>query len=242
LKIDTGGFKILLFDIETAPHLTYNWGKYEQDALSFKKYGHMLCYSYKWLGEKKTHSVGLNTMSESKLVKSLYDLFNKADIIIAHNGDSFDVKMANQYFIKEGLKPNNNYKTIDTKKLAKQQFKFVSNKLDDLGDYLGIGRKLQTGGFDLWLGCMEGDKKSWSKMLKYNEQDVVLLEKVYLKLRPWCKHPNLNLISNKNRCEVCQGTLQPRGYQYNVRNRYHRYQCKECGHSQKGELVKFKVL
>ena len=242
-KIDTGEFKILLLDIETKPHLGYVWQKYDQNVIAFKEYGSLLSYSYKWLGEDKVYAVGLNTKTPRQLIHSLYCLFNEAEIIIAHNGDSFDIKMANQYFIREGFNPPHTYKTIDTKKLAKEKFRFVSNKLDDLGDYLGLGRKVQTGGFELWLGCMKNEKASWKLMLDYNKQDVLLLEKVYMRLRPWCKHPNLNLNKGINKCPVCQSNkLQSRGFQFNATNKYHRYQCMECGKWSRGDVEKIGVI
>jgi uncharacterized protein YprB with RNaseH-like and TPR domain len=241
-KIDTGEFKVLLLDIETTPHTAFVWEKWETNVIAFKDYGSLLCYSYKWLGEKETHVVGLNTMKPRALIHSLYCLFNEAEIIVAHNGDSFDIKMANQYFIKEGFSPPHNYKTIDTKKLAKEKFRFVSNKLDDLGDYLGLGRKIQTGGFDLWQGCMNGDRKAWKKMLEYNKQDVDLLEKIYMKLRPWCRHPNLNVKKGINKCPVCQSNrLHSRGLQINGLQRYKRYQCQDCGRWSRGEIDKTKI-
>lgn len=242
-KIDTGDFKILLFDIETTPHLSYTWGKYEQNVIAFKEYGDLLCYSYKWLGEDKIHAVGLNTMTKRQLIHSLWCLFNEAEIIIAHNGDSFDIKMANQYFIRAGLKPPETYKTIDTKKLAKKTFRFVSNKLDDLGDYLGIGRKINTGGFELWKGCMENNRDAWKQMLAYNKRDVALLEKVYLLLRAWSPHPNLNLKNCVNKCPVCQSNnLECRGFSYKIAGKYQRYQCRDCGRWSLGEKVKEHVI
>jgi len=229
-KIDTGGLKVLLYDIETTPNLSYVWGQWEQNVIAHKEEGKLLCYAYKWLGEKKTYAVGLNTKKYHALVSSLHDLFSEADIIIAHNGDQFDIKMSNRFFLKEGLKPPHQYKTIDTKKLAKSKFKFNSNKLNDLGEYLELGKKINTGGFELWQGCMSGDRQSWKKMLAYNVQDVVLLEKVYLTLRPWCKHPNLNAMNGYNKCSVCQSNhVQHRGFGMNSSGKYQRFQCMSCG-------------
>lgn len=173
--------KILLFDIETSPNLGYVWGKWEQDVVSFKEYWYIICFSYKWLNEKETHVVALpdfktykkDKTDDAELCKKLWELFNEADVIIAHNGDQFDIKKSNARFIKHHFDPPSFYKTIDTKKVAKKYFKFDSNKLDDLGDYFKIGRKLQTGGFNLWLGCLSNDKKSWNIMKEYNKQDTM---------------------------------------------------------------------
>ncbi len=218
--------KILLFDIETAPNLGYIWGKYEQDVLDYVEEGYMLCFAYKWLGEKDTICLRAKG-NRTKLVKALWKLFNEADVIIAHHGDQFDIKKANAYFAKAGLPPPSPYKTVDTKKVAKRYFKFNSNKLDDLGNYLGLGRKLQTGGFELWKGCMRNDKKSWAKMMEYNCQDVILLEEVYIKLLPWItNHPDRG---QNLECPNCKGKTERRGFSITRIGRKQRYQCQECG-------------
>lgn len=225
--------KILVFDIETTPNLGYVWGKYEQNVLEYQQEWTMLCFAYKWLGERKTIAVGQNKFSEEILVRRLHSLFEEADVVIAHNGNSFDVKMCNAKFIEFGLDPPSFYKTIDTKLVAKRYFRFNSNKLDDLGIKLGLGRKLQTGGFELWMGCMRGDKAAWAKMLKYNIQDVVLLEKIYLKMRPWMdNHPAMNVLLDKpDACPKCGGgPLHRRGSRkYNKTTVVQRFQCQNCG-------------
>ncbi len=133
--------RVLIFDIESAPNLGYIWGKYEQDVLSYVKEWYMLSFAFKWLGEEKTHVFGLpqyplykkDKMNDKQLVESLWKLFDEADIIIAHNGNSFDIKKSNARFIFHGMKPPSPYKSIDTKLVAKRSFNFNSNKLDDLG-------------------------------------------------------------------------------------------------------------
>lgn len=235
------GGRVLLYDLETGPNLAYVWGKYQQDVIAFKEEWELLSFSWKWLGEKQTHALGRNTLTEKQLVTKLHELFAEADITIAHNGDQFDVRKANAKFIQFGLLPPAPYKTIDTKKVARRYFAFNSNKLDDLGRILGLGRKVQTGGFDLWLGCMAGNKAAWAKMLRYNKQDVRLLEAIYLRLRPWMEtHPPLGLMNGwTDACDACgRKDFERRGYRYTNKRRYARIRCKSCGHWQKGELVK----
>jgi DNA polymerase elongation subunit (family B) len=224
--------KILLFDIESQPILGYTWGMYEQNVLKVVEPWKMLCFAYKWLGEKKTHVVSLPMVKgEKELIKELHKLFVEADIIVGHNGDNFDIKKSNAKFIEYNLTPPDPYKTIDTLKIARRFFKFDSNKLDSLGEQLGVGRKLKTGGFDLWTGCMSGDEKSWRLMQKYNKMDVILLEKVYLKLRPWIQnHVNLNVYTGeKTNCPSCGSkNIQRRGFSYNATGKQQRWQCMEC--------------
>jgi len=243
--VSTGGLRVLLFDIETAPNLAYVWGKYEQDVLAYKKELYMLSFSYKWLGTNTVYAHSLpeykiykkDRENDVELIQDLWKLFDEADIIIAHNGDKFDIRMANSFFAFHGMKPPAPYKTVDTLKVARAKFKFNSNKLNDLGEYLKLGSKVETGGFKLWTGCLANDKESWRLMVKYNKQDVVLLEKVYLTLRPWMtNHPNLNINYETNLCPVCgSDKMQCRGFGYTLIGKYQRYQCQKCGKWSRGK-------
>jgi uncharacterized protein YprB with RNaseH-like and TPR domain len=161
---------------------------YEQNVLGFVKEWELLTFAYKWLGEKEVHIVSRRhpkTSTDKAMARALKDVLEQADIVVAHNGMSFDDKKSNAKFIQHGLGPVKPFIAIDTKRVAKQSFMFNSNSLDNLGNLLGVGRKLKHNGFALWEGCMAGDKKSFETMEKYNVQDVLLLERVYRKFEPW---------------------------------------------------------
>lgn len=224
--------RVLLYDLETGPNLAYVWGKYQQDVIRFQSEWQLLSFAYKWLGEKSVKAEAQDTQTEEELVAKLHSLLDEADIVIAHNGDQFDQRMANAKFIEFEMDPPSPYRSVDTKKVARRYFRFTSNKLDDLGDKLGLGRKAQTGGFDTWLGCMEGNQTAWNKMKRYNKQDVALLEKIYLRLRPWTEnHPNVAVIANEpDGCPKCgSDELQKRGTRQTNTQTYQRYQCQGCG-------------
>ena len=224
--------RILLFDIETTAILARVWGLYEQNAVDVEKDWYMLSFAYKWL-DSNVHVIGLpdfpiykkDPENDRDLIKKLWELFNQADIIVAHNGNAFDIKKSNARFIHHQLSPPAPYKTIDTLLMARKHFNFSSNKLDDLGKYLGIGRKVETGGYSLWRDCLRGDKRAWKKMKEYNSYDVVLLEQVYLKLMPWSKE----VATNTDNCPKCSGDLTRRGYRLTIGYKYQRYQCNNCG-------------
>lgn len=234
---------ILLLDIETAPILAYVWGLWENNvSLSqIKRDWYMLSWAAKWLGEKEVLCDALpyhasyqagNREDDRDIISSLRDLLDAADIVIAHNGNRFDLAKLNAKCLQYGLPPPSPYRKIDTLVEAKRHFKLTSNKLDYIADLLGEGRKIKTD-FDLWIGCMEGDEGSWMRMIKYNKRDVVLLEKVYLKMRPWMRtHPNLGVFleGDKPACPICGGShLQRRGYVTTNLSRYQRFQCQDCG-------------
>lgn len=225
--------KILIYDLETSPNLGWVWQKYEQNVLAYEKEWQILCFAYKWLGEKKTHSVAIpdfKCKTDEKVVKELWKLFDEADIILAHNNNKFDQKKATARFIYYKLPPPAPYKAIDTLQAIKRVASFNSHKLDDLGKLLGEGKKLKTD-FSLWLGCMNNDPKAWKKMTAYNRQDVKLLERIYLRIRPYIKsHPNLGIYQNEVVCPRCGSKdINFRGYQTNQTTKYHRFVCKSCG-------------
>ena len=229
--------KVLLIDIETAPSLGWVWEKYETNVIDFKSDWYILSFGYKWLGEDQTKVVGLvdfprydrDRENDKQLMKQLWKLLDEADIVIGHNLDKFDIKKINTRFLTHGLNPPTPYKTVDTLKIARSNFAFDSNKLDDLGRYLGIGRKLPNTGFYLWRGCMIGDRESWAKMKQYNGQDVQLLEKVYNLLFPWDKkHPAVNL-GQRDTCPKCGSqNVQKRGFNFTLLSQSQRYVCLSC--------------
>jgi len=233
--------RILLFDIETQANKIYAWGKYEQNAIAYAQHWYMISFAWKWLDEKQVYVKALpdypklyksDPTNDNNLVNDLWKLFDEADVVMGHNAKKFDVKKTNARFIKHEMKPPSPYQVIDTRDVAKRYFRFDSNKLDDLGDYLGIGRKINTGGFDLWLGCEAGDKKSWDKMKKYNKQDIVLLEKVYRRMLPHMNnHPNIALLTGNLRgCPNCGSLhIHQKGERVTRTTVYHRYQCQQCG-------------
>lgn len=229
--------KILILDIETFPNIAYVWGKYQQNVIRFKQETCIATFTAKWLGNDQIIAKSLpdykgykpGSYDDKKLVIDLWKLFDEADIIVAHNGDSFDIPACVARFIFHGLQPPRPYKTVDTKLAVKRVARFNSNKLDDLGQLLELGKKIKTD-FDLWDGCINGNSESWAQMVSYNTQDVLLLEKLYLTLRPWMSnHPNLtNYIGGK--CPKCGSTeVQWRGYAITTTRSYRRFQCKGCG-------------
>ena len=127
------------------------------------------------------------------------------------------------------MSPPSPYRTIDTLKVSRKYFGLLSHKQDDIGEYTGTGRKIKVDK-QLWLDCTSGNKKALKLMKAYNAQDVVLLEKNYLRYRPWIKnHINLDNYSEFTTCPRCRSSkLVNRGYQFNQTTKYARIYCKSC--------------
>ena len=183
--------------------------------------------AYKWLGGKVIVEA-LDTQSERSLLKKVHKVLSSCSLAIAHNGDKFDFKKLNTRFLHFDMKPPPPFKTIDTRKVARQKFGFYSNSLDDLAKELKLGEKVHHEGFNLWKKCMRGERLALRLMKKYNANDVELLEKIYLRFRPWIDkaigtHHGVS-------CPKCSSkNLQSRGLTRSSTMSYRRYQCNDCG-------------
>jgi uncharacterized protein YprB with RNaseH-like and TPR domain len=238
--------RIAFLDVETAPILANVWTLYETNAVWVERDTFLLSFSVLWDGEKKVKTYCLpdypgyakDPHNDRRLVHDLHRIMDAADIIVAHNGDAFDIKKINSRLAVHGFNPPSPFKTIDTLKIARRHFKFDSNKLDNLGRYLNCGRKIQNMGAELWRRCINGDPKAWEWMRRYNGQDVLLLEKVFHKLKAWGKIPDLRLYGN-GECPTClSNDVQRRGTAVARSKRYQRFQCQACGSWFSGEQEK----
>lgn len=232
--------KVLVFDTETTPIKGYTWGTYQTDVIEVIEDWQIICFAYKWLGEDQVffERGGKNPWNDKKMIKKLWGLFDEADVIIAHNLKRFDLKKSNAMFLRHGLKPPSPSKYIDTLQVARSQFALTSNKLDRLGESLGLGRKVQHEGFmSLFKGCMlDNSPESWEKMEEYNIQDVVLLEEVYKVLMPWVKNHPVDL--ERGGCLTCGSyNIDKRGFKDTNAYRYQRYRCRDCGKWMAGERI-----
>ena len=236
--------KILMLDIETTPIPVWAWslGKQYVQTHSMMKDSngkiidwYVLSWSAKWLYDDEVLSDVLTSKeaisrNDERILESVWKLLDAADIIIAHNGDKFDLRKLKARFLSNGIMPPMPYKTIDTLKVARKEFALTSNKQDYITRLLGVEKKLDTD-FQLWIDCMNGDTEALKKMEKYNKHDVLGLEQMYLKLRPYISgHPNIAVMMEENVCSSCgSDSLDSVGkYYYTGSSRYELYYCNGC--------------
>ena len=231
--------KILILDIETAPMKAYIWRRWKEnigDSQVISRW-FLLTWSAKWLFDDKVMSGKLTgkearAQNDKRIVSELWSLLDEADIVVAHNGERFDIPQMNARFIVHGLRPTTPYQQIDTLRIARKQFDFDGNGLDNLANIFGITGKVQTS-FELWERCVDGKSKALKEMETYNKQDVLLLEEMYLKMRPWIKsHPNLGLYVDAEEpiCSSCGSTnVEPKGDYVTTVGKYQTYVCDDCG-------------
>lgn len=231
--------RVLILDIETSPNVAYVWRFWKENvgAKQVLQNGTMLSFAAKWLDEGGVVYEDVSNQSELKMLAVLFKLLDEADIVVAHNGDKFDLPHIQGRGLVLGLKPPAPYKTIDTVKVARDQFNFPSNSLEYLSKVLDLKNKKdghkKFPGFELWLGVLANNPEAWAEMKEYNIMDILALEELYLRFRPYMRnHPNVAVHEEAEEplCPKCGSKhIHFRGYAYTNVGKYHRFQCNDCG-------------
>lgn len=226
--------KILLLDIETSPNTAHVWGIWQQNISlnQLLESSYTMCFAAKWLNNDEVYFDSVYQSKSEDMLQRIHTLIDQADAVIHYNGSKFDMPTLNKEFLLAGLPPPSPVKHIDLLQVAKKQFRFVSNKLDYVSQILGLGQKTKHIGHELWIQCMANNPEAWAMMEEYNKNDVVLLEKVYYKFRPWIKHHiNLSIFNDEEVvCPNCGSNHhQKRGHALTAVSKFQRYQCQNCG-------------
>jgi hypothetical protein len=231
--------RILSLDIETRPALVYTFQAYDVNIGPDQVVdaGGILCWSAKWVGEKGVYFASEWTHSKVEMLDALGELLARADAVISYNGNRFDLPKIQGEFALAGLKPPAPVTSIDVLKAVKK-LGFMINKLAFIGPLLNVGNKIKHEGFLLWRSVLEGDPRAQKRMELYNKQDVLLLEKLYLRIKPFIQdHPHLG--DERGACGSCGSDhLQQRGWRRTKFFKTQRFQCQSCGSWSTGQRVK----
>jgi uncharacterized protein YprB with RNaseH-like and TPR domain len=200
----------LFFDIETSPNIGLFWQagyKKNIDYSNIIQERAIICICYKWEDEKQVYSLQWDSrQSDKKMLIDFIKVANKAVEMVGHNGDKFDLAWIRTRCVFHRIDMFPKYVTIDTLKVARAKFRFNSNKLDYIAEYLGLGNKIKTE-FGLWKDILlRKDKVAMEKMVKYCKKDVTLLEDVFKILNPHIEpktHYGVFVGEKRSTCPEC---------------------------------------
>lgn len=214
--------KILFFDIESAG----------VNALK-ADLGFVIIFGYKWADEKQPHvltvsKADLDKFDDRALLVAASKLIEQADLVVGHFASVFDRRFIQGRLLIHGLPPIPPTKLRDTCMIARSVANYSSNRLKHLAKILGLShQKLENNWPNAWFEVMKGNMGALRKLAKYCIGDVLVLEELYNKLRPFDNaHPALVL--ERSKCPVCGGAVEYRGFAYAKTHRYRRFRCKSC--------------
>jgi len=167
------------------------------------------------------------------MLRDFLKVVELADECVAHNGDGYDVKWIRTRCAYHGLYCPDKINSYDTLKKARKQFRLNSNKLDYIAKFFGVGEKMDTGGFTLWVDVMKNKPIALKTMVEYCKKDVEVLEKVFKKIYNYSEvntHTGVAFGDYKWTCPKC-GSQQIRGngtFTLKSGNTKQRMRCKSC--------------
>lgn len=234
--------RILVLDIETAPIMAYLFSLWKPTVgiNQVVNDSYVLSWSAKWYGDPAEKIMYMDQRNkpdienDRRIVTELWKLIDQADMTITHYGKNFDHKVLNARFVVHELQPPSSYRMIDTKEIASKFFRFSSNKLEFLTEKLNKKYKklkhLEFPGFELWRECLANNPKAWKAMEEYNKHDVLALEELYNRLKPWDRDTNYFVYQDDVLCRCGSSEYKKNGWHYAQTRKYQRYKCNDCGY------------
>jgi len=225
---------ILVWDAETTPNIGFFWRAGFKITIlpqAIIKERQICVIGYKWLGDEKARSFTWGKdADEESLVRKAVALLDRARYSVAHFGDSFDQPWLRSRAMYYGIPMAPHYVTVDTKKLFSRYTYMNSNKLDYLGQYFDLGRKISTS-YSLWARITsENHQPSLREMARYCRQDVDMLSDLWEYARPWFPAPD-SIARDIAHCPHCGGanTIISKQRRTAAGHDKLQFQCRDCG-------------
>lgn len=249
------GPQIMVGDIETFPMEGYFWRMWKQNIspIQVTQDVTMMSYAIKWHGQRDClyvdqRGMGKNMRNDKRLLQGLRRVLDRADIVVAHNGQRFDLPIINMRMVQQNIKPYSPVQVYDTFLLNKKTLAFSSQALAFISPKFCEESKTEHKnfpGFHLWKECLADNPEAWAECEEYNIIDITSLEEVYDKVRPWHAYgPNpgpymTGLVDEDDRvCPHCGSThVIKKGKRMTQVGVYDRYVCLDCGGYSRGRTL-----
>lgn len=205
--------------------------------------GYVLAIGYKWAHEKSAKVMtlaqhpGRKTTDDRALLKAFEPIFKKADIVVHHFGQYYDIPFLQTRRLMHGLRPLPVVTQVDTWRIAKKRLKFHSNRLAAILKALGCPYQKTDLDGNMWIDASAGDRKALKYIAHHCKMDVLVLEWVYNKTKSvWDQHPGV--YTGGARCKVCgKGKMLSNGVRATIKKIYRRLSCNKCGFTDKGAII-----
>ena len=197
-----------------------------------------ICAAWKWYdAESVEFAAEWQVGGYDGFMRAVWEVFDRADLIIGHNADRFDARHLMGGWAEMGLPAPSPYKVIDTLKIARGTFAYESNTLDALNKRLGIDAKTDKYDVKIARAAVNGDKDAQAVLESYNRGDIVASEALFDRLRPYARNiPHLGMwTDDEMACPSCGSTMTATGKTVHANvQRYEHLTCPNCGAHARG--------
>ncbi len=112
------------------------------------------------------------------ITRDIAEELRKHAVVIGHYSQRFDIPFLRFKMTKHGLEPLPQMFGIDTWRIAKNNFKMSSRRLDSLASAFDLGAKYPVEG-KVWMkAAYSGSREAMDKIVAHNIVDVEILEKL----------------------------------------------------------------
>ncbi len=143
--------------VKTSPNIGLFWEagyKKNIDYSNIIQERAIICICYKWEDDKEVYALQWDAkQNDKRMLEQFIEVANVANEMVGHNGDKFDLAWIRTRCLFHKIEMFPKYTTIDTLKVARQKFRFNSNRLNYIADFLGIGQKIKTE-YSLWKNIL----------------------------------------------------------------------------------------
>lgn len=116
--------------------------------------------------------------NDYQIVKDIATELRKHAIVVGHYSQRFDIPFLRFKMTKHGLEPLPPMFGVDTWRIAKNNFKMSSRRLDSLASAFDLGLKHPVEG-RLWMkASYSGSREAMDEIVAHNIQDVIILERL----------------------------------------------------------------
>ena len=203
-----------------------------------KEWPRTICAAWKWYDQEDVEfAAEWQVGGYDWFMRAVWDVFDRADLIIGHNADRFDARHLMGGWAEMGLPAPSPYKVIDTLKIARGTFAYESNTLDALNKRLGIDAKTDKYDSRVAKAAVAGDKEAQDRIRFYNMGDIAASEALFDRLRPFAKGiPHLGMWTDDElACPSCGSTMTATGKTVHANvQRYEHLHCDNCGAHARG--------
>lgn len=205
-------------------------------------FGTILAIGYKWVGEKRVYCPTIldnskGMLDDKALVQDFSAVFNEADYVISWYGKRYDIPFIETKLLKYRLPPLAPKYHLDIWEAARKQFKLHSNRLAAWEKFLGTPDSKTEIDYESWLKAAHGDKRAIAEVVDHCRKDVLVLEQVFERFRPWLdkEPPRALFTGDQEGCPSCGSKhVERRGTKVAATRLYKQFHCLDCGRWYRG--------